>query len=327
MARHKDKTYPLLQSLAEVTSRDFRQKFVDGTADDLVLPDGSIIGLPLYIETPILVYNRDIFNSAGVASAPGIWEDIVKVAKLLTQKTPAGDIKVSGMALGTTRNVSHYFEILSSLLMQLGEKIVDRKNNTISLEENTKNALDFYSSFASPTRENYGWNVRFPDSVDAFAQEKAAMAIVFHKDLARIAEKNPHLRFDSLPFPQFQNIRSPVVYGEFSFPTVSKFSRDPETAWRFLVFAAMEDGAEIYAKATKRPPARRDLLAKGPPTDDLYPSYRQALIARTWPVPDENSALRIFGEAVEGIISRTLSPEQAAGQLRDQLGALMYDRP
>ena len=150
------------------------------------------------------------------------------------------------------------------------------------------------------------------------------MAIVLHEDLARIAEKNPHLRFDSVPFPQFQNIRAPVVYGEFNFPTVSKFSRDPETAWRFLVFAALEDGAEVYAKATQRPPARRDLLTKGPPSDDLYAPYRQALIARTWPIPDEKSALNIFSEAIEGIISRALSPEQAAGQLKDQLRTLLY---
>lgn len=322
--KNKNKISLLPQASLAFSPRDFSSAFVDGTYEELVSPDGSIYGLPLFIDTPVLFYNKDMLNTAGIAQVPTSWEDLIAASQKLTQKNAVGEIMKSGLPLGTSRTIDNSFEILSTIMLQKGDPIVRRAQKLEAvLGEKGTQAMAFYTSFANPSSKNFSWSDRMPRSLTAFAESKSAFAIGFYEDIARIRAKNPHINFGIAPFPQYKGVAVPVVYSRYFFPTVLKFSKNPVAAWQFVHYLASNEGANTYTKKTNKPPVRRDLLSRGAPGADLDIFYRQALIAKTWSVPDDAATRRLFQEAIESVVSGALEPSQAVDNLNGRLNLLL----
>ncbi len=325
ITKHHDKLFPLPQQTFNFDTRTFRNLFVDAFADDLIDKDNAIIGLPLLIDTPLLFYNKDIFNAAGIARPPATWDEVISRAQALTTRSSASDILISGLAIGAGTNVERSFEIINSMILQNTSRQL-QQNGSILFDENTNNAVKFYTSFAIPSTPTFFWANRLPSSFTMFSQEQAAMAFGMSQDITRILEKNPHLNLGIAPFPQQANTRFPVVYGEYFFPTVLKTSKNPGPAWQFVLYASAGDGAKTYAQTSGRPAARRDLLSARAPAPQLDVAYRQSLIARTCKTPDEKTTRRLFTETLDAIAAGAAKPQEALAKLGQQL-QLLYPSP
>ena len=327
IAKHHDKLLPIPQQAFNFDTRTFRNLFADAFADDLIDQDGAIIGLPLFIDTPLLFYNKDIFNAAGIARPPATWDDVISRAQALTTRSSAGDILTSGLAVGAGANVERSFEIVNSMILQNTPR-TRQKNGSIVFDENTHNAVKFYTSFATPSTPTFFWTHRLPSSFTMFSQEQAAMAFGMSQDIPAILAKNPHLNLGIAPFPQqaaagnLAAARFPVVYGEYFFPTVLKTSKNPGPAWQFVLYASAGDGAKTYAQTSGRPAGRRDILSAKAPALQLDVSYRQSLIARTWKTPDEKTTRRLFTETLDAIVSGAAMPQEILAKLGQQLQLL-----
>lgn len=321
--KNRDKIFPLPQKELNFSSRDFPKIFTEKTAEDLINPKGEIIGLPLFTDTLALFYNRDIFNAAGISEPPKTQEEIVDISRKLTQINPAAaDIVRSGLALGSFDNVEHALEIISSFVLQKGERVINPKTGDVELREGAKDAFLFYTSFADESSRNFSWTSRFPNSLDALAEEKTAMAIGFAKDIKRVIAKNPHLNLGVAPFPQPKDARLPLSYTSYFFPTVSNFSRHPLESWQFILFAVSRDNSKEYLEKTNRPPARRDLINQKPKDPQLEVFYRQSLVAASWPIPDYGAVNRIFGDALKSVL-REKNVSKATEKLGNQLKLLL----
>ena len=183
--------------------------------------------------------------------------------------------------------------------------------------------MAFYASFANPSNQNFSWSNRMPDSLTAFAQTTSAFAIGFSDDIARVRAKNPHLNFGIAPFPQKKGAGIPVVYGRYFFPTVLKFSKNPLAAWQFVHYLTSREGSAAYIQKTMRPPARRDLISAKAPIPDLDAFYRQSLIAKSWPVPDNAATRRLFQDAIDSVISGTADANKAVDNMSQRLDLLL----
>ncbi len=318
--KHRDKIFPLPQDSLKFSTVTFRNTFVDGPARELISAQNEILGLPLYIDTLGLYYNKDIFNAAGIAELPRSWEEVISDATKLTTKTQAGDIIKSGIALGDAKSVEYAFQILSTLILQNGDPIVDNQGKPL-ITNLSADAIRFYTAFSDPARLNL-WTPRFRNSLDALSDGTTAMAFGFSEDARRLQLKNPHLSLGVIPFPQPKNAATQITYGEYYFPTVSKLSKNPDAAWQFIVFLASADSALRYSQKTGLPPARRDVVSQGTLSGILDTFYRQTLIGRSWLIPDEPLVKGIFGDAIQAASTHVMTPEQAAGRIRDQLQLL-----
>src|SRR5690606_30960030 len=121
--------------------------------------------------------------------APATWSELLEQAKYINRRN--GDTVLrSAVALGTADNIDHSNDILQLLMLQNGAKLVsdDRKNPLFHVPTSTptggqvrpgEKALDFYASFADPTKENYSWNPSMPQALDAFTQGRVAMVIAY----------------------------------------------------------------------------------------------------------------------------------------------------
>lgn len=321
LLEHRDKITPLTD-VFRISTRNISDSFVDEAATTLTSSDGRIFGLTTHLDTLLLFYNKDIFNTAGIASPPQTWEEVETVSRATARTTPAGDVTRAGIALGSSEKTEYAFEILSALMLQRGAAVVNRNTGQIELGRQAEEALRFYASFADIRNDNYSWRDGARTSLEAFAEGNAAMAIGFAQDITRIRARNPHLNLGLASFPQMEGAKVAIAYPEYFFLTVSKLSQNPGPAWQFALFAASEDGAKIYTDGTLRPPARRDLISGGAPTADLDISYRQSLTARGWPVPDEKASRRLFNEAITAVNTRTRTPAEAINRTQEQLRLL-----
>ena len=318
----KDKILPLPAKLFDYTARDFRNEFVDVASADMITDSGAILGFPLFVDTLALFYNKDIFNSSGVASPPTTWDELLLVSDKVTKRDEKGMVTRGGLALGNARNTENYFEIISILILQNGDSIVGSDGRSIVLEEKAKDAVEFYRTFANIVSPNFSGNLGSKSSLDALADGSVAMAIGFSQDLKRVRAKNPHISLGIAPLPQVAS--SPAKnYGSYYFPVVSKLSKNPKAAWDFLFYMSSRGTAKKYLELTSRPASRRDLIQAGSPTDDLDVFYRQSLSAKSWPVPDEASTMRIFRDMIESSGFNETSVNQAVNRAREQLRLLL----
>lgn len=68
------------------------QDFVTNNFEDNIIAlgtdhQGDLIGFPYAVSNPILYYNKDIFQEAGLSEAPTTWEEVRECAKTIKEKT------------------------------------------------------------------------------------------------------------------------------------------------------------------------------------------------------------------------------------------------
>lgn len=319
---HANKIAPLPQQALGVSLVAYKNTFADIAITDLITKDNEIIGVPLSLDTLALFYNKDMFNAANIAIPPVTWEEVTSLSRILTKVAPNGDIILSGLAMGTGVNTDHSMEILSALMMQSGAPIVRRENRDVRIGTEGREAFTFYISFARARNPNYSWHTLMPGSLEAFARDRAAMTIGFLSDIPALRKTNPHLNLGVTPFPQPEDIRTPLTFGTYTFPTVSKQSRQQQAAWQFLLFAASNEDAKHFLDATGRAPMHRTLIAAGAPSTELDVFWRQALIAKNWLIPDEAASRRLFAEAIDQVLTNATDISRALDRLAQQLQLL-----
>jgi multiple sugar transport system substrate-binding protein len=100
--------------------------------------NGTVYGVPWYVETRMLYYRKDIAAKAGITNPPATWDDLAADAKLMKDK---GGAKW-GIALGT-KNWQEYVPFLWSN----GGDIMDDQGKFQLNSPQAVEALTFYDSF------------------------------------------------------------------------------------------------------------------------------------------------------------------------------------
>lgn len=282
---HYDKLKPMPDGLLKKTETDTRSdvKIYEDTFPNIAVKsdiiNNKIYGMPLSIDTLVTYYNSEHYTKAQGSlystnnsedaklflNAPNNWEDFLKIAKILTQKDANGNITRAGAALGTANNVDVSYDILAALMLQNNTEMTSADNLTATfnlpiLKETDQptypgtQALNFYTSFADSTKENYMWNSSMPNSVEAFKQGKVSMIIDYGYLKKRLAQEAPNFRYSVGPLPQVPGSTTSVDYASFWVDTVTNNSKYPNASWNFIKF--LHDNADTYASATSRPSAK-----------------------------------------------------------------------
>ena len=285
-------TYAETRQQNTLTLRDLRALFPDVVYDNQVI-NNQIYGLPLSIDSLALFYNRDLLNNANIASPPKTWDQFRDEVVKLTKLDFKGNIIQSGAAIGTADNVERSTDILSLLMLQNGTPMTDDAGNAIfntvpqNYNRQTKpaiEALDFYTSFASPSKEVYTWNSLMPNSLQAFMEGKTAFFFGYSYHIPIIRAQAPKLNFEITNVPQ---IGEPSVnYANYWAETVSKKSKHLNEAWDFLQFITTNsDANKKFLLDSQKPTALRSLINDQLTAQDfidLAPFANQVLTAKSW---------------------------------------------
>lgn len=293
----KKETTTTLREEPSITPAQVRRDFVDVVAQDTLMryqpnpkdvPQERIFGLPMYVDTLAMFFNKDLLNTAGIAQPPTTWTEFQEAVVALTTIGSDDLIVQSGTALGGSLNVERAFDIVSLLMMQNGTPMIDDRGRcTIGWNDRAKqtvpgaDAVRFYTDFANPLKEVYTWNASQPNSFDAFTSGKTAFFFGYSYHLPQIRSRAPKLNFAVAPTPQISSGRT-VNYANYWVETVSKATKNANWAWDFVQFATEANQVQSYLKIANRPTARRDLINSQIDDEDLNPFVSQLLTAQSW---------------------------------------------
>lgn len=252
-----------------------KDTFAPVVSTDVIIND-KIYGLPPYVDTLALYYNKELFQkksdslseqkntdqSKFLQNPPSNWDEIIEATKLLTLRD--GDtIKQSGIAMGNSDNVDQAVDILSVLMLQNHANMVsdDKKSATFnqpikkqdgSLYYPGTQALDFYTSFSNTSKETYSWNATMGADIDLFIQGKVAMILDYQFRQQTILQANPNLNYGIAPLPQIKGETTAIDYANYWVETVTKKCSNSDVAWDFIHYLT-STGLNSYLSATKRP--------------------------------------------------------------------------
>ncbi len=336
LPKHKNKIYPLPQEKLKgekepiMTFKDFENTFVDVAVQDLT-ENGEIYAVPLYIDTLALYYNKDIFDAEGIAQPPSNWNDLIEMVEKLTKFNTDGSIERAGAAIGTSRNINRSTDLLQLLMLQSGVRMVNDKlteaefSNPVQGQNVGEISLQFYTDFADPSKRVYTWNDKMFYSIDAFFTGKTAMMFNYSHHAQTLRDKAPRFKFDVAPMPQIEG-SGRINYANYWAPTVSEFSENPITAWKFLEFLSSPDGVASYVNTSERPVARRDLIEEQSLESDLGVFAEQALSAFSWYQIDNKAIQTIFADMIDDINSNRASVREALSNAETKVTLLMQKK-
>ena len=287
--------------------RDFRSAYIDG-AEIFALSDG-IYGLPIAVDPLVMYWNRDIFSTNGLLSAPTTWEDLVNnTVPTLTVRDFNRNIQLSGVAMGEYRNIKNAFGMLSLLLLQGGSAMVTEGQNQyrIRLDDTLAqngaqpfaNAATFFTNFSNTSNTLYSWNRALTLDRDRFLSEDLALYFGFMSEGRDLAAKNPNLNFDIVEVPQGASATVKRTYGQYYGFVIPKTSPNKAGALTAMQTLGSATNAKQLADGYNFAPAHRSTLAAG--SNDVYGrvGYASAVYARGWLNPD----LDRLGDTLAGML-------------------------
>ncbi len=249
---------------------------------------------------------------------------------MLPKRDDAGNIIQAGVALGEFQNINYAKDIISLLILQTNNPIVDSASLTSTLSEQgdlsinpAESAIRFFIQFSDPTKTSYSWNRSLASSKNSFISGTLAMYFGFASEYKDIAAKNPHLNFDVSTIPQIQNSAVQATFARVRGLAISKTS--PNAA-RALTAISQMLGKDFIASLTESsflPPVRRDLLAEVTKDPTLTVFYKAAIQSRAWLEPDPTAVFSLFENMIESVKTGKRGLSDAVSDANRKLDSLL----
>jgi len=332
LAKHGNKIFPLPETI--MTLRNFQETFPDvATIDFVRQPADKIYALPVWTDVLTMFYNKDLFNTAGIATPPKTWDDFVKAIQKLSEKDKFGNLAKSAAAIGAADNVNNASDILSLLMLQAGAKMISDDGTEAAFDKPItvggstykpgESALRFYTDFTNPQAAAYTWNNKLPNSFDAFTSGQTAIIFDYAVNIPRLKQKAPNLRLGIALTPQLADAAKAVNYADFWGYSVPMVSRNPEAAWNFLVFLTGKDINKYFSNAVLRPASRRDVLSEEQASPDLGVFAESILSATNWYRVDPPAIDNIFKDMINSVVLGNTKPADALSDATAKVTSLM----
>ncbi|HCW32840.1 MAG: Extracellular solute-binding protein family 1 [Candidatus Peregrinibacteria bacterium GW2011_GWE2_39_6] len=337
--QHRKKLAPVPEDL--ISADDFKNTFVKVAASDLILPDIDgkmrIYGLPMYIDTLALYYNVDHFEDAipSRGKPASTWADLQEdVYKLTKPDNSFERFEVSGVAMGRADNILRAIDLFYLLMIQFGTNFYDPSYSHAIFADSQgaditgiKNpgleVLQFFTSFALPSNKYYTWNFTLADAnsddkeIKTFAKGKVSMIFGYSYLYQQIMDKIKELdktgvktiNANSVKIAPIPQVEDPKVstdkrdaFASYFAETVSRTSKHPDEAWKFLSFLVSKGNLQYYHEQTHRPTSRRDMIQEQS-EDSVYGVFADQIgFAESLPVADAKGYEEVFIKAITDVL-------------------------
>ncbi len=295
----------------------FRQTFLE--VAEVYFTDQGILGVPIIVDPVVMFWNRNLFSSAGEVRPPIVWQEFFRLVPIFTERGDNFTINQTALPFGEAVNVTNAKEILSTLIIQTGNPITaPAAGGYISTLVGSDAypsgvpALSFYTEFANPTTDNYSWNRSLPQSREYFLGGKSAVYFGYASEVKPLQLKNPNLNFDIAEIPQSETAEQKSVYAALYGLFIPNAAPDKTSSFRAMSALSDSNSLEVLQDIVKLATPRRDLAGQTA-GDDLFTDIfrREAIYAKTYIDPQDDSTRRIISSMIEGITSGRKSIDEA----------------
>lgn len=308
--------------------RLFKDTFTE--AGESLLTEDGVRAVPFSIDPMVMYWNRTTFRNASITTAPIYWDQVRAIVPLLTEKDPEFNIYKSAIAMGEFRNIKNAKGILSTLMLQAGTPIVERKNGgyVSALSERygykikpAEAALSYFSQFANPVQESYTWNRSLKDAQDMFVSGDLAMYLGFASEYQTIKERNPNLNFDIAQMPKSRE-GTIDIYAEMNVLAIVKQSKNINLAYDAIMKLTDKESTKALERITFLPPLRRDLLSLKPTDDIMSVFYDSSIRSKTVLEYNPKETEAIYQSMLESFVSGRANIQTAVERANAELNNL-----
>jgi ABC-type glycerol-3-phosphate transport system substrate-binding protein len=341
--RHKNKLLKIDYDF--FSERNYKDTFVE--AGEIFRDEKGIYAFPFVIDPMVMYWNRSSFTEKGKSRPPRYWDELNALVPQLVEKDSNLVLEKNAVALGEYQNINHAKEILMTLFMQTGNKIIVRsplegnitedekedpsKFYTVIFDENlgfssipTEAAINFYTQFANPSRSVYTWNRSIESSLDSFITGDNAIYFGFASEFETVRQKNPNLNFDVAVMPQSRNeMTVPVTYGKVLALAIPKNSQNVETSYPFVQTLIQPDVIFIISDILFLPPVRRDLLSGDPQNAFMQTFHDSAILANNVYDFNPEETENIFQRMIESVVTGRLLTSEAVKRADGEIELLL----
>jgi ABC-type glycerol-3-phosphate transport system substrate-binding protein len=239
---------------------------------------GHQYGIPYLSVAVVVMYNKDIFEKAGVGQPPKNWEELIEVAKQI--HSPDKGIYALGMPLGWEAYVTHWCSSLlysygANVPLSFGKPIPGVGDNDMTL--NTDAGVEGMTMMKRMWEYSQKGKLTRGEVTDLFFAGKIGM--VPHESFTvPLLDKHPEIRAGVFQMPE-----GPVgryTYGESGYISIFKQTKNLDATWKFARFITSRDQNKKYLEASYLFPARDDIeieeFTKGKYAD-IYQEYIKAV--------------------------------------------------
>lgn len=306
--------------------RDFKDTFVN--AFSIFTNSQGVIAIPFLIDPMVMYYNKNIFATSAVAVPPTEWEDFYRLAEKINEFDHNGNIKKSAVAFGETINVTNFKDIITTMILQVGDPIVyegEKRYMTTTNERSVElsQILTYFTSFSNPNSKSYSWNRSLPNSLDFFISGSLATYFGFVSELKNIRLRNPNLDFDVAEMPSYRGANNKTVFARTWGLAIPKNSKNKIGAFRVANILAGEESQEFLSEKMFLPPVLKISLMNRhkDPFMDIF--YRKAIHANSFMDPDYKKTTEIFKNMIDSVVSNKNNPQNSINKAWKEIDLLL----
>ena len=311
-----------------VTESEYKSQFLPAT--NILLAEDGILGIPFAVDPLVAFYNKDILQSSFIVNTPTTWAEFVsEVVQNGTIRNESIILQAS-VGLGGSGNIENMKDIISTLFLQSGNKIVGLDNvsgkrltslvtEDFNVSAISENVLQFYTQFSEPNSNVYTWNNSLVKDTIFFLSNKLIYYFGFASEYPDLVKSSPNLSIGVSIVPQLSDESLKATFGRvyaFALP------RSPNNYFESINVASLI--TNTYGVGEKVIPTALLFAYETLPSDEiLNTNYRSAIISKNWIDPDFTETNLFFQEMVENIISGRFSIHESLEVFNSQLNNLL----
>jgi len=297
--------------------------------------EGKIYGVPVFVDAGLLYYRKDLLEKYNFGP-PKDWPDLVRQAKWILAREHDPYLK------GFSGQFKQYEGLVCDMMEYIlgnGGRIVDERELKPLLDQpRAVEAVRFVrDEIIGQISHRGALSYQEPESLALFVQGRA----IFHRNwpYAWKAANDPKTskvagKVGMMPLPGFPGFKGVAALGGWQLG-ISRFSRKPEAAWKFVSFLTGEKMQKQIALVLGRPPSRKaayrdpEILKQNPNLEPQLEAFLRAVPRPTSPVyvPLSNILQRYFSSSIAVPTSNIPEGARLAVRDMDRVLDLLRNRP
>jgi len=239
---------------------------------------GHQYGIPYLATDVVLMYNKDIFENAGVTKFPKTYDELIEIAKQIHE--PDKEIFAIGMPVGPEAAITHWCSAVlyahgANIPLSFGKPIPGVGDNEMTL--NTDAGVEAMTVMKKLWEYSHKGKLSRSEATDMFFAGK--VGIIPHEPFTiPLLPKYPNIRAGVFHFPDGPKGR--FNYGESGYICIFKQTKNLDAAWKFTKFITSKDANAHYLEASGLFPDNREIEIPEFTTGkyaDLYKVYIEAI--------------------------------------------------
>lgn len=246
--------------LDELFLQPEREKYLDGT----ILANtykGKIYGVPLFIDSGMLYYRKDLLDAYGFR-LPETWEEMVDQANKIVAREAEKGNDIFGYSGQFKQYEGLVCDMMEYILSNGGDILNAQTGKSGLAERAAMDAVIFVRDHIIGKAAPVGaLTYQEPESLDLFIQGKA----VFHRNWPYAWEVSNDPERSTVAgnvgikrLPHFKNHKSYATLGGWQIG-ISRYSKNREASWKFAKFYTSKRIQKLLALKAGRAPTRKAL--------------------------------------------------------------------